>query len=245
MNILVCISAVPDTTTKITFKENNTKFNADGVQFIINPYDELALTKALMLVEAQGGDVHIISVGDVSVEPIMRKALAIGASKAFRINISPNDGMEVAQEIAAFLEGKDYGLVMTGRESIDYNGGQVAPLLSELTNRSLANIVTEISVEGNQVVATRDIDGGKEKLSCTLPAVVSAQKGLCEPRIPNMRGIMQARTKPLEVVESAVNTTSTQFEVYELPAPKGNVKLIDISDAESLIDMLRDEQKLI
>jgi len=158
MNILVCISAVPDTTTKITFTENNTKFNTEGVQFIINPYDELALTKALLLTEAHGGEVHIVTVGVASVEPIIRKSLAIGASKAFRIDIEPNDGMEVAREVAALVDGKDYQLIMTGRESIDYNGGQVAPILSELTNRSLANIVTEMDIVDDNELNTFGVE---------------------------------------------------------------------------------------
>lgn len=245
MNILVCISAVPDTTTKITFTENNTKFDTNGVQFIINPYDELALTHALTLTEQHGGEVHIVTVGEASVDPIIRKGLAIGAAKAFRINAHPTDGMEVAKEIAALAEGKGYGLVFTGRESIDYNSGQVAPLLSEMLGYSLANVVTELTVEGDKFIATRDIDGGREVIECSMPCVASAQKDLCEPRIPNMRGIMQARTKPLEVVEPTNSGNSTSFKEYALPPSKGDVKLIDPSNAGQLIDLLRDEQKLI
>lgn len=245
MDILVCISAVPDTTTKITFTENNTKFDTNGVQFIINPYDELALTHALTLTEKHGGEVHIVTVGEAGVDPIIRKGLAIGAAKAFRIDTHPSDGMEVAREIAAMAEGKSYDIVFTGRESIDYNSGQVAPLLSELLGYSLANVVTELSVDGDKVTATRDIDGGREVIECSLPCVASAQKDLCEPRIPNMRGIMQARTKPLEVVASSVSDSSTSFKEYALPPSKGDVKLIDPNNAEQLIDLLRDEQKLI
>lgn len=245
MKILVCISAVPDTTTKITFTENNTKFNSTGVQFIINPYDELALTKALEITEQHGGEVHIATVGDATVEPVMRKALAIGASAAYRIDAVAADGMEVAAELAAFAGNREYDIIMTGRESIDYNGGQVGPILSELLGCSLANIVTHIEVTPTGLVATRDIDGGREKINCSLPCVVTAQKELCEPRIPNMRGIMQARTKPLEVIAASASSSSTVFTRYELPEAKGSVKLIDSADAGKLIDLLREEKKLI
>lgn len=245
MDILVCVSAVPDTTTKISFVDNNTKFNTDGVQFIINPYDELALTRALELTEANGGEVTVITVGDASVEPVMRKALAIGAHKAIRVNAVPQDGMHVAQLIRDAISGKNFDMVLTGRESIDYNGGQVAGLLSEMLDMALINVVTHLDVSGNEVTATRDIDGGRETVSAAMPVVVSAQKDLCDPRIPNMRGIMQARTKPLEVVEPQGSYSDTAFESYELPPAKGAVKLIDPENAGELIDLLRTEKKLI
>jgi electron transfer flavoprotein beta subunit len=245
MNILVCVSPVPDTTTKITFVDNNTKFNTDGVQYIINPYDELALTKALELTDSQGGEVVVITVGNSTMDPILRKSLAIGAHKAIRVNAEPQSGMHVAKAISKAIEVSTYDLIMTGRESIDYNGGQVAGLLSEILDLGLINVVTELSIEGNEVFATRDIDGGREKVSCVLPCVVSAQKDLCEPRIPNMRGIMQARTKPLDVVEYTDDNLGVAYVSYELPPAKGGVKLIDPSNAEELIDLLRTEKKLI
>ncbi len=245
MNILVGISAVPDTTTKISFVENNTKFNTEGVQFIINPYDELALTKALEITEAQGGEVTIITVGDASVEPVMRKALAIGAQKAIRVNTVAKDGMHAAQCIKDAIAGQSYDLILTGRESIDYNGGQVAGILSEMLDMSLINVVTSIEVNDGKVTAVRDIDGGRETVEASLPCVLSAQKELCEPRIPNMRGIMQARMKPLEVVEPSVDYSATNYDSYELPAEKGSVKLIEANNAEELIDLLRTEKKLI
>jgi electron transfer flavoprotein beta subunit len=247
MNILVCVSSVPDTTTKITFKNDNQEFNSDGVQYIINPYDELALTKSLMLTEAHGGEVTIITVGEASVEPIMRKALAIGAHKAVRVNASAKDAMHVALAVKEYMDnsGNTYDVVFTGRESIDYNGGQVGPLLSELLDAALINVVTEVEVEENQVTAVRDIDGGREKVRAGFPVVLSAQKDLCEPRIPNMRGIMQARTKPLEVVESSLEYGDVEYASYELPKPKEGVKLIDANNPEELLDLLRNEKKLI
>jgi electron transfer flavoprotein beta subunit len=245
MNILVCVSAVPDTTTKITFVDNNTKFNTEGVQFIINPYDELALTRALELTEANGGEVTVITVGDASIEPVMRKALAIGAHKAIRVNTVAADGMHAAQCIKDAIAGESYDLILTGRESIDYNGGQVAGILSEMLDMALINVVAKLDVDGNTVTAVRDIDGGRETVSASLPCVISAQKDLCEPRIPNMRGIMQARTKPLNVVEPAGEYTDTVYESYELPPAKEGVKLIDAANAGELMDLLRSEKKLI
>ncbi len=244
MKILVCISVVPDTTTKITFKENNSKFNTDGVQFIINPYDELALTRALELTEAQGGTVTAIHVGDASSEPVIRKALAIGAHDAIRIDANPEDGMFVAAQIAEQAKKGGYDMVLTGRESIDYNGGQVAPLTAELLSWPLLNVVAKLEVEGSTVNATRDIDGGREDLTATLPCVASAQKDLCEPRIPNMRGIMQARSKPLAVEAAVDKFNYTNYLSYELPPAKSGVTMIDADNAEELIDLLHNEKKL-
>ncbi|MCB0733875.1 MAG: electron transfer flavoprotein subunit beta/FixA family protein [Flavobacteriales bacterium] len=245
MNILVCVSPVPDTTTKITFADNNTKFNTNGVQFIINPYDELALTRALEITEAQGGEVTVITVGTAGTEPIIRKALAIGAHNAIRVNLDPVDAMQVAKAIQVAVADKSFDLILTGRESIDHNGGLVAGLLAELMGMNLINVVTKIDVDGTTVTAVRDIDGGRETVSCELPAVLSAQKDLCEPRIPNMRGIMQARTKPLQVVEYSESATGTSVSSFELPPAKEGVKLIDAANAGELIDLLRTEKKLI
>ncbi len=245
MNILVCLSAVPDTTTKITFVDNNTKFNTDGVQFIINPYDELALTKALELTEANGGEVTVVTVGDATVEPVIRKALAIGAHKAIRVNTTAQDGMHAAQCIKDAVSGESYDIIFTGRESIDYNGGQVDGILSEMMDMSLVNVVTSVTVDGSSITAVRDIDGGRETVTASMPCVLSAQKELCEPRIPNMRGIMQARTKPLSVVEPSGSYDATNYVGYELPAPKQGVKLIDPANAGELIDLLRSEKKLL
>lgn len=238
------MSVVPDTTTKITFKENNSKFNSDGVQFIINPYDELSLTKALEIAEGSGGTVTVINVG-TDTEPVIRKALAIGANDAIRINIIANDAFSVASEIAQYAKNENFDIIFTGRESIDYNGGLVGGLLAEMLDMPLLNIVTKIDVADNKVTAIRDIDGGKEELSCSLPCVISAQKDLCEPRIPNMRGIMMARTKPLTVVESSNSTINAAYNAYELPPAKAGVRLIDPENAGELIDILHNEIKVI
>lgn len=243
MKILACISVVPDTTTKITFTDNSTQFNSAGVQYILNPYDELAVTRGLEIAEANGGTVTIVHVGKAEAEPVMRKALSMGANEAIRIDATPLDAQQVAQEIAKIADG--YDLILTGRESIDYNGGAVCGLLgAELAIPSI-NVVTRIDYADGKFTFDRDIDGGRETLTCVGRCVVSAQKELCEPRIPNMRGIMAARTKPLQVLPSQIEANYVNYTSFELPVAKSGVRLIDASDAGKLIDILRNEAKVI
>jgi electron transfer flavoprotein beta subunit len=245
MKILVCLSNVPDTTSKITFTENNTKFNTAGVQFIINPYDELALTRALEITEKQGGTVTTITVGLAETEPSIRKGLAIGAADAIRVNAEATDAYFVAEQIAAYAKSEGFDLILTGREGIDYNSGQVAGLLGEMLGLPSVNVITSIEIENGVATMERDIDGGKEKVSCKLPLVASAQKELTEPRIPNMRGIMAARTKPLKVVEATGADKTSATVAFDLPPAKGGVKLISPEDAASLIGILHNDIKII
>jgi electron transfer flavoprotein beta subunit len=245
MKILVCLSNVPDTTSKITFTENNTKFNTAGVQFIINPYDELALTRALEMTEKQGGTVTTITVGLAETEPSIRKGLAIGATDAVRVNAEATDAYFVAEQIAAYAKSEGFDLILTGREGIDYNSGQVAGLLGEMLGLPSVNVITSIEIENGVATMERDIDGGKEKVSCKLPLVASAQKELTEPRIPNMRGIMAARTKPLKVVEATGADKTSATVSFDLPPAKGGVKLISPEDAASLIGILHNDIKII
>lgn len=245
MKILVCISNVPDTTTKVTFTDNNTKFNTSGVQYIINPYDELALTRALEITEKQGGSVTVVHVGTAESEPSIRKALAIGAGEAIRINAEPSDAFFVAAQIAAYAKQGGFDLILTGRESIDYNGGLVCGLLGEMLDIPSVNVITKIEIENGVATLERDIDGGKEKLSCKLPLIASAQKDLTEPRIPNMRGIMAARTKPLQVLEPVAMELPARTTGFELPPAKGACKMIAPDEAGKLIEMLHLEAKVI
>jgi electron transfer flavoprotein beta subunit len=245
MKILVCLSNVPDTTSKITFTENNTKFNTAGVQFIINPYDELALTRALEITEKQGGTVTTITVGLAETEPSIRKGLAIGAADAIRVNTEATDAYFVAEQIAAYAKTEGFDLILTGRESIDYNSGQVAGLLGEMLGLPSVNVITSIEIENGVATMERDIDGGKEKVSCKLPLIASAQKELTEPRIPNMRGIMAARSKPLKVVEATDAEKTSVTVSFDLPPAKGGVKLISPEDAASLIGILHNDIKII
>ncbi|MBL7812440.1 MAG: electron transfer flavoprotein subunit beta/FixA family protein [Bacteroidetes bacterium] len=245
MKILVCISVVPDTTTKISFTDNNTRFNNQGVQYIINPYDELALTRAMELAEASNGTVHVIHVGTADSEASIRKALSIGAHEAIRVNAEPADAQFVAAQIAAVAQNAGYDLILTGRESIDYNGGAVCGLLGQLLGIPSVNVASKIDVSAGTATVEHDIDGGREVVTVQLPAVISAQKDLCEPRIPNMRGIMAARTKPLQITEPGAATAASGYVAFELPAPKQGVKLIDAENPAELLYLLRNEAKVI
>ncbi|TVZ52982.1 electron transfer flavoprotein subunit beta/FixA family protein [Dokdonia sp. Hel_I_53] len=246
MKILVCISHVPDTTSKINFTEGDTKFDTAGVQFVINPNDEFGLTRAMWFKEKQGASVDVVNVGGPETEPTLRKALAIGADTAIRINTPALDGYQVAKEIAKVVQDEGYDLVIAGRESIDYNGGMVPGMLAGLIDANFVNTCISLDIDGTTVTATREIDGGKETVATSLPLVIGGQKGLVEEsdlRIPNMRGIMMARKKPLNVVEATGATTETVSASFEKPAPKGAVKLVDSVD--ELIDLLHNEAKAI
>jgi electron transfer flavoprotein beta subunit len=245
MKILVCISNVPDTTTKINFSDDKKSFVSTGVQFIINPYDEIALTRALELTEAQGGTVTVINIGATDTEPTIRKALAIGATDAIRVNAAPRDAYFVAKQIAEIAKKENYDLVLTGRESIDYNGSQVAAMVGELLNQPSVSIVKLMNIENNIATLEREIEGGKEVLTAPLPLVVSATEGMAEPRIPNMRGIMSARSKPLTVVEAIAVSQLVEFVEYEKPAPRSQVKLVSSDDVKELINLLHTEAKTI
>ncbi len=248
MKILVCISHVPDTTSKINFTENDTKFDTNGVQFVINPYDEFCLTRAMWFKEKQGASVTVINVGGSETEPTLRKALAIGADNAIRINTNPTDGIQVAKELAAVVKSGGYDLVLAGKESADYNGQMVPGMLATLTDFNFVNGCVGVEVADNKVTAIREIDGGNETLSSSLPIVLGGQKGIVEEkdlRIPNMRGIMMARKKPLEVVEPTTEGTLTNVGSFEKPAPKGAVKLVDADNVDELISLLHNEAKVI
>ena len=248
MKILVCISNVPDTTSKINFTDGDTKFDTNGVQFVINPNDEFGLTRAMWLKEKQGASVHVATVGSASTEPTIRKALAIGADEAIRVNAEPTDGFFVAQQLAEVVKNGGYDLVIAGRESIDYNGGMVPGLLATLLDMNFVNTCISLDVEGTEATALREIDGGKETSSTALPLVIGGQKGLVEEsdlRIPNMRGIMMARKKPLTVVEATDAGKETTAVKFEKPAPKGAVKLVDAENIDELINLLHNEAKVI
>jgi electron transfer flavoprotein beta subunit len=246
MKILVCISHVPDTTSKINFTDGDTKFDTNGVQFVINPNDEFGLTRAMWFKEKQGAVVHVVNVGGPETEPTLRKALAIGADEAIRVNTPATDGFSVAKQLANIVKEGEYNLVIGGRESIDYNGGMVPGILAKLTGSNFVNTCIGLEVEGDKATVIREIDGGKETLKTTLPLVVGGQKGIVEEsdlRIPNMRGIMQARSKPLTVKEPVDASAETTTVSFEKPAPKGQVKLVD--DVDQLIDLLHNEAKVI
>ncbi|QTD36871.1 electron transfer flavoprotein subunit beta/FixA family protein [Polaribacter batillariae] len=248
MKILVCISHVPDTTSKINFTNNNEDFDTNGVQFVINPYDEFCLTRAMWFKEKQGATVTVVNVGEANTEPTLRKALAIGADDAIRVNVNPTDGFLVAKELTAIVKDGGYDVVLAGKESADYNGQMVPGMLASLTDFNFVNGCVGLEIEGNQVTAVREIDGGNETLATNLPIVIGGQKGIVEEkdlRIPNMRGIMMARKKPLQVVEPTGSEAKTAAQSFEKPAPKGAVKLVDADNLDELINLLHNEAKVI
>lgn len=245
MKILVCISHVPDTTTKIHFTPDNKSLVSQGVQFIINPYDEIALTRALELTEKSGGSVTVINVGEVATEPTLRKALAIGAADAVRINAQPTEAFFVATQIAEYVKKNPYDLVLCGRESIDFNSGTVPSMIAEMLGIPSVAISKTIQVENGKAIIEREIEGGKEVIECTLPLVAGCSESVAEPRIPNMRGIMSARTKPLKVEAPVQTETFTKVVGYDKPAPRGTVKLVDAAEPGKLLELLHTEKKVI
>jgi len=248
MKILVCISHVPDTTSKINFTNGDTEFDTNGVQFVINPNDEFGLTKAVILKEQKGATVTVVNVGGADAEATLRKALAIGADEAIRVNANPTDGMYVAKQLAEVAKQGNYDLIIAGKESLDYNGGMVPGMLSSFLGYNFVNSCTGLDIDGTNVKATREIDGGKETLSASLPLIVGGQKGLVEEkdlRIPNMRGIMMARSKALTVVEPTSDVAATKAVKFEKPAPKSAVKLINADNLDELVNLLHNEAKVI
>ncbi len=245
MKILVCISNVPDTTTKITFTSDNTQFNSAGVQFIVNPYDEIALSRAIELCEGGKGTVTVINVGEATTEPTIRKALAIGADDAVRVNAAPRDAYFTAFQIAEYAKANDFDMILCGRESIDYNGSQVAAMIGEFLDIPSISIIKKLDYDGTTATIEREIEGGKEVVAVTGKFVASCAEGTAEAKIPNMRGIMSARTKPLTVVESFTIDELSKVTKFETPAPRGTVKLVPAENAEDLIGLLHSEAKVI
>ena len=248
MKILVCISHVPDTTSKINFINGDAEFDTNGVQYVINPNDEFGLTRAIWFQEQQGANVTVVNVGGPETEATLRKALAIGANEAIRVNANPTDGFFVAKQLAEVVKNGGYDLVIAGKESLDYNGGMVPGMIAALTGANFVNGCIGLTVEGNNVKAVREIDGGKETVSASLPLIIGGQKGLVEEkdlRIPNMRGIMTARTKALQVLEPVSADNKTKAVKFEKPAPKSAVKLFTVDNLDGLVEALHNEAKVI
>ncbi|WP_332737485.1 electron transfer flavoprotein subunit beta/FixA family protein [Flavihumibacter sp.] len=246
MKILVCISKTPDTTAKIAFADNNTKFAADGVQWIINPYDEwYAMVRAIELKEKDPSTIiHLINVGGADADPIIRKALALGGDEAIRVNTDSTDSFTIASQIANVAREGGYELVFTGKETIDYNGSSIGGMVAELLDMPFVSLATKFELAGNTATITREIEGGEEVAELSIPVVVSCQKGMAEQRIPNMKGIMGARTKPLKVVEPVSVEALTSIERFELPPAKAGVKLVSPDNPEELVRLLHEEAKL-
>ncbi|HRO47720.1 electron transfer flavoprotein subunit beta/FixA family protein [Agriterribacter sp.] len=247
MKILVCISKSPDTTAKIAFTDNNTKFAAAGVQWIINPYDEwYALVRAIEIKEKDpSAALHLVTVAGADAEPVIRKALALGGDEAIRVNADSQDSFYIAAQIAEIAQQGSYDLVFTGKETIDYNGSSVGGMIAELLNLPYVALATRFEINGNTATITREIEGGEETVEVSTPVVVSCQKGMAEARIPNMRGIMAARTKPLKVTEPVAADSLTSIINFELPPAKEGVKLIPADNPGELVRLLHEEAKVI
>ena len=245
MKILVCITHVPDTTSKIQFTDNNTKFDKAGVQFIIGPYDDYALARAVELKEQTGGSLTVLNVGEAESDPTLRKALAIGADDAIRVNAFPKDSFFVAKQIAHYAKEGGYELILMGRESIDFNGGMVHGMVGEILGMPSISPVMKLDLEGKTAKMAREIEGGKEYLEVDLPFIAGCQEPISEWKIPNMRGIMSARTKPLQVVDPVADDTTTEVISFQLPPAKGAVKLIDKDNVEELVRLLKNEAKVL
>lgn len=247
MKILVCISRTPDTTAKIAFGANNTKLVTEGVQWIINPYDEwYALVRAIEWKEQDPSTVvHLVTVGGVDVEPIIRKALALGGDEAIRIDQEPQDAYQVAEQLAAVARQGGYDLILTGKETIDCNGSAVAGMLAELLDIDMVSLAVRLGLDGVNVLITREIEGGEEVCVVPFPVVVSCQKGVAEARIPNMRGIMSARTKPLKVVAATDASALTRLVSYGMPPARSGVKLVSADEPEELVRLLHEEARII
>lgn len=246
MKILVCISKAPDTTAKISFTDNDTKFNEENVQFIVNPYDEwYALVRGLELKEANGGTVTTVTVGTADDDPIIRKALAIGADDAVRIDAEAKDAYFVSKQIAEYAKDEGYDLILAGKETINYNGSQVGGMVAEFLDLPYLSHASKLEMDGSKATVQLDVKGGKQIAEVEGPCVISCAKGMAEQRIPNMRGIMAARTKPLKVVEPADVQPQTSIKKYGLPPEKSDCKYIDPDNVEELIDLLHNEAKVI
>lgn len=245
MKILVCITHVPDTTSKIHFTDNNTQLDKSGVQFIIGPYDDYALAKAVEIKEQTSGHLTVLNVGEAETEPTLRKALAIGADEAVRVNSFPKDSLFVAKQIAHHAKEGGYDLILMGRESIDFNGGMVHGMVGELLGLPSISPTVKLELEGNTALLEREIEGGKELLEVKLPFIAGCQEPIAEWKIPNMRGIMSARTKPLKTVEPVETEVSSEVVEFQHPPAKGAVKLVDKDNVEELVRLLQTEAKVL
>ncbi len=247
MKILVCISRTPDTTTKIAFIDNNTKFETNGVQWIINPYDEwYALVRAIEIKEANPlAVIHLVHVGLQENEPIIRKALALGGDEAFRIDTEATDAHSIAFQIASMAKDQAYDIILTGKETIDHNNGSTGAMIAAMLDINCIGLATKLELETNLAVVTREVDGGEEILESTFPLLISCQKGMADPRIPNMRGIMAARTKPLNTLEALKSDVFTETISFSMPSKKAGITMIPSDQPELLVKLLREEAKAI
>jgi electron transfer flavoprotein beta subunit len=247
MKVLLAVSHVPDTTSKIRFVNNDSEFDKTDIQYIISPFDELVLTRLLEIKEQTNNlDITVVTVGGADVEPTIRKALAIGADDAVRVDAEAVDALFVARQIAEVYKNGQFDFVMTGKESIDFTGNQVGEMVAEFLNLPSVASAANLELNGNVATITREIDGGKEVVEVQTPFVTSGQKGIAkEPRIPNMRGIMMARKKPLSVVPAVAQGVHTKVVKFSMPQSKGACKMIPADNPAELVRLLHEEAKVL
>lgn len=246
MKLLVCISKTPDTTTKIAFTNGGSQLNQDGVQFIMNPYDEwYALVRAVELKEQFGGSVTVLNVGPAVNDQIIRKGLAIGADDAVRIDADPSSAFGVAKQIAEYAKAENFDIVFCGKETIDYNGSEIPAMVAEMLDLPFISFATQLNMEGSTAVIEREIEGGSEVLELPTPFVLSAAKGMAEQRIPNMKGIMTSKSKPLKVVPAFAAEDLSVPVMYELPNENTVCKYVDPENMDELVRLLHEEAKVI
>ena len=245
MKILVCITHVPDTTSRISFTDGDTKFDSNGIQYVIGPYDDYALARAVELKDSHAATVTVLNMGGQETEPTIRKALAIGADDAVRIDADPTDSFFVASEIANYAKDAGFDLILMGRESLDFNSGIVHGMVGEILGIPAISPVMRLDIDGDKVSLDREIEGGKEKIEASLPIVAGCQEPIAEWKIPNMRGIMSARSKPLVVVAASGTAMATTTNKYELPSAKQSVKLVDADNVDQLVELLKNEAKVL
>lgn len=248
MKILVCMSSVPDTTSKINFTADRSAFDKNGIQWVINPLDEFALTRAVQLQQTAGATVTVINVGAAETEPVIRKTLAIGANDAIRVNLEPKDSYTTAKEIAAVAKEGGYDVILCGKESIDYNGSAVPGMVAQLLDYTFINAAVGLEINGTEAQVAREIEGGKETVAVQLPIVLAAQQGLVEEKdliIPNMRGIMSARTKPLQVKDASTSEVKVESISFDSVPARAAVKMVAPDQLDELVRLLHEEAKVI
>ncbi len=249
MKILVCLSVVPDTTTQIRFTSAMNALDTTGIQWIINPWDELALTRALEIREQPDSGVTQVSVANVGLkesDPVIQKALAVGADSAYRVNLAPGSSLEVANQVAELIKREQFDLVIAGLDSADYNGSAAGEMIAELLGWTSFSSVSALSVAGNTVTVEREMDSRTETIRASAPLVLTIQKGIAkDPRIPSLRGIMGARTKPLTQVEPVAANGNAAFVKFENPAPRKACRMINAANAEELVSLLRNEANVL
>lgn len=246
MKLLVCISKTPDTTAKIVFDNTGKKLIEEGIQYIMNPYDEwYALVRAIELKEQHGGTVEVIHVGDSGSEQIIRKALAIGADSAIRVDHIPQGSFDTAHQIAHYADNKAFDIIFLGKETIDHHGSEVGGMVAGLLNLPFVAYSNKLTVEGTKAIIESEMEGGVRVSEVSLPMVISCAKGMAEQRIPNMMGIMNAKKKPLEVITPVNSEILINLDHFELPPVKSSVKMISPDHIDEMIDVFKTELKII